>query len=86
MQGCDLVDLRTGDLVIDPEIRTRATVTQRETRRPVQFEIAADVRAKLVEQLGAIPRQGNFADFSTATRLPVCDDSNDVVEIFKLWN
>lgn len=40
----------------------------------------------LVEKLGANLRQGNFADFSTATRLPVCDDRIHVVEIYMLWN
>lgn len=44
LRGCDLVELKIGDLVNGPEIRTRATITQRKTGRPVQFEIALDAR------------------------------------------
>lgn len=47
LRGCDLVELMIRDLVIGPEIRTRATITQRKTGRPVQFEIASDARASL---------------------------------------
>ena len=46
LRGCDLVELKIGDLVSGPEIRTRATITQRKTGRPVQFEIAADARTR----------------------------------------
>jgi len=47
LRGCDLVELKIGDLVSGLEIRTRATITQRKTGRPVQFEIASDARASL---------------------------------------
>jgi hypothetical protein len=47
LRGSDLVELKIGDLVSGPESRRRATITQRKTDRPVQFEIAADARASL---------------------------------------
>ena len=47
LRGCDLVQLKIGDLASGLEIRTRATITQRKTGRPVQFEIASDARASL---------------------------------------
>ena len=47
LRGCDLVALKIGDLVSGPEVRTRATITQQKTGRPVQFEIASDARASL---------------------------------------
>lgn len=47
LRGCDLVALKIGDLVSGSEIKTRATITQRKTGRPVQFEIATDARASL---------------------------------------
>jgi hypothetical protein len=37
LRGCDLVKIKTGDLATGPEIRTRATVIQQKTGRPVQF-------------------------------------------------
>lgn len=51
LRGCDLVELKIGDLVSGAEIRTRATITQRKTGRPVQFEIASDARASLLAWL-----------------------------------
>ena len=50
LRGCDLVKIKTGDLVTGPEIRTRATVVQQKTGRPVQFELTSDVRASLFDQ------------------------------------
>ena len=48
LRGCDLVKIRIRDVVAGPEIRTRATVVQQKTGRPVQFEITSDVRASLL--------------------------------------
>lgn len=48
LRGCDLVKIKTGDLVTGPEVRTRATVIQQKTGRPVQFELTSDVRASLL--------------------------------------
>lgn len=35
LRSCDFVELKIGDLVSGPEIRTRAIITQRKTGRPV---------------------------------------------------
>jgi integrase len=47
LRGCDLVKIRIRDVVAGPEIKTRATVIQQKTGRPVQFEITSDVRTSL---------------------------------------
>lgn len=39
LRGCDLVRVRTGDVVSGGTIRDRALVVQRKTGRPVQFAI-----------------------------------------------
>ncbi len=44
LRGCDLVERKIGDLFYGLGIRTRVTVTQRKTDRPVQLEIATDAR------------------------------------------
>ena len=49
--GCDLVKIRISDIVCDRKIRTRATVVQQKTGRPVQFELMDDVRASLLQWL-----------------------------------
>jgi len=47
LRGCDLVRIRVGDLISGDEIRTRATVVQQKTARPVQFEIMEPTRTSL---------------------------------------
>ena len=44
LRGCDLVRLRIGDIALHGTVRSRATVIQRKTGRPVQFEITEQAR------------------------------------------
>ena len=67
LRGCDLVELKIGDLVSGTEIRRRAAVTQRKTGRPVQFEIAADARGSLFAWLEL--RGGSIEDFVFPSRV-----------------
>jgi integrase len=67
LRGCDLVQLKIGDLVTGPEVRTRATITQRKTGKPVQFEVAADSRASLFSWLEH--RGGSASDFIFPSRI-----------------
>ena len=67
LRGCDLVKLKIGDVVAGAEIRNRATVIQQKTRRPVQFELTADVRATLLSWLER--RGGSIADFLFPSRI-----------------
>src|SRR3954454_14245813 len=47
LRGCDVVKIRIGELVSGGRVRTRATVTQRKTGRPVQFELLETARSSL---------------------------------------
>ena len=67
LRGCDLVQLKIGDLVSGPEIRTRATITQRKTGRSVHFEIASDARASLLAWLEL--RRGDVENFVFPSRI-----------------
>jgi integrase len=51
LRGCDLVQMKIGDLVSGGQIRTRAIVMQQKTGRPVQFELLPDARASLMAWL-----------------------------------
>lgn len=51
LRGCDLVQMRIGDLVSGGQVRTRAIVMQQKTGRPVQFELLPDARASLLAWL-----------------------------------
>lgn len=48
LRGCDLVKIKIGDVVAGVEVRSRATVIQQKTNRPVQLELTVDVRATLL--------------------------------------
>ena len=48
LRGCDLVQMKIGDLVSGGQIRTRAIVMQQKTGRPVQFELLTDARNSLL--------------------------------------
>lgn len=47
LRGCDIVKIRVGELVNGSRVRARATVTQRKTGRPVQFELLEAARSSL---------------------------------------
>jgi integrase len=59
LRGCDLVRLRVGDLAPAGVLRQRATVVQRKTGRPVQFEITEPSREALTAWL---ERRGDRRD------------------------
>jgi hypothetical protein len=47
LRGCGLVKIRIGDVVSGGNIRSRSTVIQQKTGRPVQFEIMSEARKSL---------------------------------------
>ena len=67
LRGCDLVELKIGDLVIGPDIRKRAAIVQHKTGLPVQFEIAADARESLFAWLER--RGGSVEDYVFPSRV-----------------
>ena len=69
LRGCDLVQLKIGDLVSGGQIRTRAIVMQQKTGRPVQFELLPDARASLLAWLTACEQEvTTLAGEARATR------------------
>jgi hypothetical protein len=67
LRRCDPVKIKIGDVVSGAEIRTRLTVIQQKTGRPVQFEITADVRASLLSWLER--RGGSIEDYAFPSRV-----------------
>ena len=51
LRGCDVVQLRVSDVTSGSHIRTRSTVVQQKTGRPVQFEITETARDSLAAWL-----------------------------------
>ena len=54
LRGCDLVRLRIDDVFVGGRVRDRATVIQKKTGRPVQFEITEQTRSAIDEWLAAL--------------------------------
>jgi len=67
LRGCDLVQMKIGDLVSGGQIRTRAIVMQQKTGRPVQFELLPDARASLLAWLDR--RAGTVDDYVFPSRV-----------------
>ena len=66
LRGCDVVKIRIGELVSGGRVRTRATVTQQKTGRPVQFELLEAARSSL--QAWLEHRGGRLDDYAFPSR------------------
>ena len=61
LRGCDLVRLQVSDVCVGGRVRDRATVIQRKTGRPVQFEITEQTRAALRDWVAnSVPANGQY--------------------------
>ncbi|WP_246375948.1 tyrosine-type recombinase/integrase [Gluconacetobacter takamatsuzukensis] len=67
LRGCDLVQMKIGDIVSGGQIRTRAIMMQQKTNRPVQFELLPDARASLLAWLER--RGGTVEDYVFPSRV-----------------
>src|SRR5277367_2303002 len=61
LRGCDLVALRVDDVCAGGKVRDRATIVQKKTGRPVQFEITEQTRAAIHNWLSeVVGRSGRY--------------------------
>ena len=61
LRGCDLVRLQVNDVCVGGRVRDRATVIQRKTGRPVQFEITEQTRAAIHDWVAnSVPGNGQY--------------------------
>src|SRR5436305_6999650 len=61
LRGCDLVRLQVDDVCAGGRVRDRATIVQKKTGRPVQFEITEQTRASIQRWLPSVEaRQGQY--------------------------
>jgi integrase len=58
LRGCDLVRLQVDDVCASSRVRDRATIVQKKTGRPVQFEITEQTRASIRDWLPEVD-EGN---------------------------
>jgi integrase len=61
LRGCDLLRLQVNDVCVGGRVRDRATVIQRKTGRPVQFEITEQTRAAIRDWVAnSVPGNGQY--------------------------
>jgi Phage integrase family len=71
LRGCDLVRLQVDDVCAGGRVRDRATVVQKKTGRPVQFEITEQTRASIRDWLPEVDaRNGQYLFPSRLRALP----------------
>lgn len=58
LRACGLVRLRIEAVWSDSSIRDRATLIQRKTKRPVQFEVTEQTKSSIAERLPFVRRSG----------------------------
>jgi len=73
LRGCDIVKIKIGDIVRGGEVRSRATVVQQKTGRPVQFELLEPTRNSILAWLER--RGGSLDDFVFPSR---CNHANHI--------
>ena len=67
LRGCDLVRLKVGDVALSGSMRSRATVIQQKTGRPVQFEITEQTRESVGNWI--LTMHGRPGDFLFPSRI-----------------
>lgn len=71
LRGCDLVRIRVLDVCHGGQVAARASVVQRKTKQPVQFELTDGTRKSIARWMGeAGLRTGDFLFPSRVTRSP----------------
>ncbi len=59
LRGCDLIGIRIEDVLVGFTVRDRASIMQKKTKAPVQFEIGSRARAaggEAYQVLSGVPR------------------------------
>ena len=67
LRACDLVSLRVADITVGTRVASRATLFQRKTQRPVQFELTEHTRDALSAWIAA--KQLRTGDYLFPSRL-----------------
>lgn len=70
LRACDLVALKVEDVCLGRQVRDRATIVQKKTRRPVQFEITRHARQAIGTWRDQLDRSGGYLFPSRSRRSP----------------
>jgi integrase len=85
LRACDLVRLRVDDLWSGSSIRDRATIIQKKTKRPVQFEVTEQTKTALAAWLPSIKRNGASYLFPGRRRQTTHLSTRQYARIVQRW-
>jgi integrase len=85
LRGCDLVRLRVCDVTNGSRVQSRATVVQKKTGRPVQFEITAQTRDAIAAWIQRARLKDDQFLFPSRMRWSPHLSTRQYARIVKLW-
>jgi integrase len=85
LRGCDLVRLQVDDVSVGGRVRDRATIVQKKTGRPVQFEITEQTRAAIQVWLADIRSRNTRYLFPSRVRTQPHLSTRQYARIVHSW-
>src|SRR6516225_9103936 len=85
LRGCDLVKLQVDDVSVGGRVRDRATIVQKKTGRPVQFEITEQTRAAIQAWLANIRSRSTGYLFPSRVRTQPHLSTRQYARIVHSW-
>jgi integrase len=85
LRGCDLVRLQVDDVCAGGRVRDRATVIQKKTGRPVQFEITEQTRAAIRVWLPEVEARNGRHLFPSRFRAQLHLSTRQYARIVHAW-
>jgi len=85
LRGCDLVRLQVEDVCAGGRVRDRATIIQKKTGRPVQFEITEQTRASIQAWLPKVTARDGKYLFPSRFRAQLHLSTRQYARIVHAW-
>jgi integrase len=85
LRACDLVKLKTSDIVHGESVLARASVIQQKTGQPVRFEITDQTRAAVQQWIAAANLRGDTWLFASRVRPAAHITTRQYARIVKAW-
>jgi integrase len=85
LRACDLVKLRTSDVVHGESVLARASILQKKTGQPVRFEITDQTRAAVQQWIMAAKLRGVTWLFASRARPEAHITTRQYARIVKAW-
>jgi integrase len=85
LRACDLVGMRIEDIYTGGHVKDRATIIQKKTRRPVQFEITEQTRTAIEAWLPEVRKRGSGFLFPSRNRVSPHISTRQYARIVHRW-